>query len=147
MQSSVFPGTPLLKGGDAEQKRAEILAYFHATFDCYERLFEVLTCDEAYYKKPISLRHPLIFYLGHTATFFINKLVLAGLVERRINPEFESIFAIGVDEMSWDDLGDARYDWPSVEAVKVYRRSVRAVVDQLIRTAPLSLPIGWDHPW
>ena len=147
MQSSVFPGTPLLKGGDAEQKRAEVLSYFHATFDCYERLFEVLTCDEAYYKKPISLRHPLIFYLGHTATFFINKLVLAGLVERRINPEFESIFAIGVDEMSWDDLGDARYDWPSVEAVKVYRRSVRAVVDQLIRTAPLSLPIGWDHPW
>ena len=147
MQSSAFPGTPLLNGGDAEQKRAEILAYFHATFDGYERLFEVLTCDEAYCKKPISLRHPLIFYLGHTATFFINKLVLAGLVERRINPEFESIFAIGVDEMSWDDLGDARYDWPSVEAVKVYRRSVRAVVDQLIRTAPLSLPIGWDHPW
>lgn len=147
MQSSVFAGTPLLEGGDVEQKRAEILTYFHATFDCYERLFEVLTCDEAYYKKPISLRHPLIFYLGHTATFFINKLVLAGLVERRINPEFESIFAIGVDEMSWDDLGDARYEWPAVEAVKAYRRSVRTVVDQLIRTAPLSLPIGWDHPW
>ncbi len=147
MQSSVFPGTPLLTGSDAEQKRAEILAYFHATFDCYERLFEVLTCDEAYYKKPISLRHPLIFYLGHTATFFINKLVLAGLVERRINPEFESMFAIGVGEMSWDDLNEARYDWPAVEAVKAYRRSVRAVVDQLIRTAPLSLPISWDHPW
>ncbi|MBP8214546.1 MAG: 5-histidylcysteine sulfoxide synthase [Propionivibrio sp.] len=147
MQSSAFPGTPLLNGGDAEQKRAEILAYFHATFDGYERLFEVLTCDEAYYKKPISLRHPLIFYLGHTATFFINKLVLAGLVERRINPEFESMFAIGVDEMSWDDLNEARYDWPAVDSVKAYRRSVRAVVDQLIRTAPLSLPIGWDHPW
>lgn len=71
MQSSAFPGTPLLTGDDAEQKRAEILAYFHATFDGYERLFEVLTCDEAYCKKPISLRHPLIFYLGHTATFFI----------------------------------------------------------------------------
>ena len=147
MQSPPFSGTPLLTGGDAEQKRTEILTYFHATFDCYERLFEVLTCDEAYYKKPISLRHPLIFYLGHTATFFINKLILAGLVERRINPEFESMFAIGVDEMSWDDLNEARYNWPAVEAVKAYRRSVRAVVDQLIRTAPLSLPIGWDHPW
>jgi hypothetical protein len=90
----------------------------------------VLTCDEAYYKKPISLRHPLIFYLGHTATFFINKLLLAGLIERRINPRLESMFAIGVDEMSWDDLNDARYDWPSVAEVPDYRQQVRAVVDR-----------------
>ncbi|HNH63891.1 MAG TPA: SAM-dependent methyltransferase, partial [Thauera aminoaromatica] len=69
----LFPRTPLLSGTDVEAKRAELLHYFHATFDRYESLFEVLTCDEAYYRKPISLRHPLIFYFGHTATFFINK--------------------------------------------------------------------------
>jgi len=137
----------LLAGADGEQKRAEILRYFHATFDRYEQLFEVLTCDEAYYRKPISLRHPLIFYLGHTATFFINKLVLAGVMDQRINPAFESMFAIGVDEMSWDDLNDARYDWPAVEAVKAYRHAVREMVDRAIRTQPLSLPIGWDSPW
>ncbi len=137
----------MLAGADGEQKRAEILRYFHATFDRYEQLFEVLTCDEAYYRKPISLRHPLIFYLGHTATFFINKLVLAGVMDQRINPAFESMFAIGVDEMSWDDLNDARYDWPAVEAVKAYRHAVREMVDRAIRTQPLSLPIGWDSPW
>src|SRR5512145_3241008 len=102
MPSSPFPRSTLLAGDNSEQKRAEILRYFHATFDRYEQLFEVLTCDEAYYRKPISLRHPLIFYLGHTATFFINKLVLAGVIDQRINPAFESMFAIGVDEMSWD---------------------------------------------
>lgn len=147
MPPTLFPRTPLLAGVDAEQKRAEILAYFHATFDRYEQLFEVLACDEAYYKKPIALRHPLIFYYGHTATFFINKLLLAGLIEARINPKFESMFAIGVDEMSWDDLSEAHYDWPRVAEVKAYRDAVRAVVDRLIRSAPLSLPIGWDHPW
>ena len=147
MQNAVFPRTPLLAGDDSEQKRGEILLYFQATFDRYEQLFEVLTCDEAYFKKPISLRHPLIFYLGHTATFFINKLMLAGLIEQRINPVFESMFAIGVDEMSWDDLNDARYDWPSVAAVKDYRRQVRATVSRLIETLPLQLPIGWNHPW
>ncbi|MEZ5609080.1 MAG: hypothetical protein R3E45_01325 [Rhodocyclaceae bacterium] len=52
----------LLAGNDIEAKRTELLQYFHATFDRYESLFEVLACDEAYYKKPISLRHPLIFY-------------------------------------------------------------------------------------
>ncbi len=147
MLDPIFPKTPVLSGSNSEQKRAEILRYFHATFDRYERLFEVLTCDEAYYRKPISLRHPLIFYLGHTATFFINKLLLSGLIDKRINPGFESMFAVGVDEMSWDDLSEARYDWPAVDAVKVYRQEVRATVDQVIRNHPLSLPINWDHPW
>ncbi|WP_246167870.1 5-histidylcysteine sulfoxide synthase [Propionivibrio limicola] len=137
----------MLSGSDSEQKRAEILRYFHATFDRYEQLFEVLTCDEAYYRKPISLRYPLIFYFGHTATFFINKLLLAGVIDKRLNPKFESMFAIGVDEMSWDDLSEARYDWPSVDAVRAYRESARAVVDHVIRTLPLHLPIGWESPW
>ncbi|MFZ2269558.1 MAG: 5-histidylcysteine sulfoxide synthase [Azonexus sp.] len=147
MSLTPFPKTPLLTGSDAEATRQQILAYFHATFDRYEKLFEVLRSDEAYYVKPIALRHPLIFYFGHTATFFINKLVLAGLLEARLNPQFESMFAIGVDEMSWDDLNDARYDWPTVDAVRDYRRQVRAAIDQLIRSLPLSLPINWDNPW
>ena len=147
MQASHFPRSPVLAGNDAEQKRAEILAYFHATFDRYEQLFEVLSCAEAYFRKPIALRHPLIFYFGHTATFFINKLLLAGLIDKRINPRFESMFAVGVDEMSWDDLNEARYDWPSIDEVRAYRQTVRAAVDQLIRTQPLQLPIGWEHPW
>ena len=144
---SLFPRTPRLSGDDAEAKRAEIRAYFLATFDRYEQLFEVLEGDEAYYRKPISLRHPLIFYFGHTATFFINKLVLAGLVAERLNPKFESMFAVGVDEMSWDDLNDTHYDWPAVAAVKAYRNRVRDLVAGLIDTLPLTLPIGWDHPW
>ncbi|MBS1159013.1 MAG: ovoA [Proteobacteria bacterium] len=147
MKQSVFPGTPLLTGTDVEQKRRQILDYFHATFNRYEQLFEVLKDDAAYYVKPISLRHPLIFYFGHTATFFVNKLLLAGCLEQRINPGFESMFAIGVDEMSWDDLDDVRYAWPSVAEVRSYRQAVRAAVDQLIRQLPLSLPIAWEDPW
>ena len=147
MQQPLFPGTPLLNGLDPEQKRREILDYFHATFERYESLFECLSCDAAYTVKPITLRHPLIFYFGHTATFFINKLVLAGLLEQRINPGFESMFAIGVDEMSWDDLNDVRYDWPPIDEVRAYRQATRTAVDRLIRSAPLSLPIGWDDPF
>ncbi len=147
MNQVCFPSTPELTGTDSELKRAEILAYFHASFDRYEQLFEVLNCDEAYYIKPIALRHPLIFYFGHTATFFINKLLLAGLIDQRLNPRFESMFAVGVDEMSWDDLNEARYDWPSVEEVRAYRQQVRVTVSRLIGSLPLSLPITWDHPW
>ena len=147
MHSLIFPRTPSLAHGDPALTRARILDYFHRTFDRYEQLFEVLTCDAAYYEKPSALRHPLIFYFGHTATFFINKLMLVGLVTQRINPRFESMFAIGVDEMSWDDLNDAHYDWPPVAEVRAYRRQVRATLDEIIRTAPLSLPINWENPW
>ncbi len=142
-----FPRTPSLAGHDVEAKRAELLQYFHATFDRYESLFELLSGDEAYFKKPISLRHPLIFYFGHTATFFINKFMLAGLIDKRIDPRLESMFAVGVDEMSWDDLDDARYDWPTVAEVRAYRQRARAVIDGVIRHTPFSLPIGWHDPF
>ncbi len=147
MSQPLFQRTPLLDGDNVNLKREEIRMYFHATLNCYEQLFETLRNDEAYYKKPISLRHPLIFYLGHTATFFVNKLILAGLITERINPRLESIFAVGVDEMSWDDLDSAHYDWPAVNEVRAYRKTMRAVVDKLITTMPLTLPISWDSPW
>ena len=142
-----FCRTPLLTGDDAEKKRQEIRRYFHATSDLYELLFEVLKTRDAWYTKPITLRHPLIFYYGHTATFFINKLVLAGLIENRINPDFECMFAIGVDEMSWDDLNETNYHWPTVEEVRAYRTVMRSAVDMLIQSLPLTLPIDWKSPW
>jgi len=90
--------------------REALRAYFIETFDATESLFRTLACDEAWYPRPITLRHPLIFYYGHVATFFVNKLTLTRLISRRIDPHLESIFAVGVDEMSWDDLDDAHYD-------------------------------------
>ncbi len=139
--------TTILNQGDPEQKRAEILEYFHKTFDIDERLYETLQSDETFYLRADPLRHPLIFYFGHTATFFINKLTIAKLIDTRINPRFESLFAVGVDEMSWDDLDTSHYDWPTRQEVKDYRDQVRQLVDDLIRRLPMNLPITWDHPF
>lgn len=147
MKPTLLPRTPLLDGDNEALKRSEILNYFITTFDRYENLFEVLSSDAAYYLKPIPLRHPLIFYYGHTATFFTNKLVLAGMLAERINPRLESIFAVGVDEMSWDDLDEQHYDWPSVAEVQAYRDEVRRRITNLIENLPLTLPITWGHPW
>ncbi|HEX7338777.1 MAG TPA: 5-histidylcysteine sulfoxide synthase [Rhodanobacteraceae bacterium] len=127
--------------------RRHLRAYFTATFDRYECLFETLANDEAYYQPPITLRHPLIFYFGHTATFFVNKLLLTHMIDKRINPQMESVFAVGVDEMSWDDLSEEHHEWPAVQAVRDYRAKVRELVTHLIDHAPLEGPITWDHPW
>ena len=139
--------TILLNAGRAEEKRAEIRQYFHDAYDIDEALFEILKYDETFYRRADPLRHPLIFYFGHTAALYVNKLLLARLIEARVNSTYESMFAVGVDEMSWDDLNEKHYDWPAVADVQAYRDRVRAVVDDLIQTMPLHLPITWDSPW
>ncbi|HUH40350.1 MAG TPA: 5-histidylcysteine sulfoxide synthase [Castellaniella sp.] len=143
----LFPRTPDLADPDTGRLRATIRAYFLETFDRYESLFDCLATEEAYTVKPIALRHPLIFYFGHTATFFVNKLLLTRLIHARLDHHLESMFAVGVDEMSWDDLDDAHYDWPSVAEVQAYRDKVRALVLNVIDQAPLQSPINWSHPW
>ena len=139
--------TTILNQGSPEQKRAEILDYFHATFDIDEKLYDTLKYDDTFYLRADRLRHPLIFYFGHTATFYINKLTVARVIDKRINPRFESMFAVGVDEMSWDDLNEANYDWPTRGEVKEYRDKVRELIGGLIRTMPLTLPIAWEDPF
>ena len=139
---SLYP--PTLDGVDTEAKREDIRSYFHNTYDIFEKIFEVLKSDEVFYKKSEPTRHPMIFYFGHTATFFINKLINMKIIKERINPRFESIFAVGVDEMAWDDVQSSNYSWPSVDEVREYRKKVREVVDELIMSLPLTLPIAQD---
>ena len=135
--------TTILNQGDVGSKREEIRQYFHATYSLDEQLYETLASENAFYLRPEPLRHPLIFYLGHTATFYINKLIVAKITSQRVNSRFESMFAVGVDEMSWDDLNDAHYDWPTLEEVKAYRDTVRSVVDETIRSMPQGQRALW----
>ena len=39
--------------------------------------------EKYFYKCPDRLRLPLIFYLAHTASVFVNKMMLAGLIDVR----------------------------------------------------------------
>ena len=125
-------------------KRAELKAYFVNSWQTYESLFALINNDDAFYSRPEPLRHPLIFYYGHTATFYINKLMLGKFIHKRINEKLEAICAVGVDEMSWDDLNSEHYDWPDVEEVRTYRDQVFALVCDLIDNMPLQLPITQD---
>ncbi|MDK9705760.1 MAG: 5-histidylcysteine sulfoxide synthase [Desulforhopalus sp.] len=136
--------TTILNTGNPEEKRREILDYFQKTFDLDEQLYDHLASDAAFYRRAEPLRHPLIFYFGHTASFYINKLNIARLIDRRINPAYESMFAIGVDEMSWDDLSAKNYNWPRVDEVREYRHAVRQLVTERIGELPLTMPITWD---
>ncbi len=135
-----------LSTGTVEEKRKELKEYFLQTYELDEKLFDLLEDKKNIYKQPNRLRHPLIFYYGHTATFFINKLLAANIIQDRVNKDFESIFAIGVDEMSWDDLAEGHYKWPSFEQTKSYRDTVKQIVIDLIDNLEFTLPINWESP-
>ncbi|MFM8985909.1 MAG: hypothetical protein ACKONH_07625, partial [Planctomycetia bacterium] len=95
-------------------KRAELRRYFHQTCEIYDRLFALIRDDASYYERHEALRHPLIFYFGHPAVFYVNKLTAGRYTPGRLDARLEAMLAVGVDEMSWDDLNTAHYDWPSV---------------------------------
>ncbi|WP_321311137.1 5-histidylcysteine sulfoxide synthase [Halarcobacter sp.] len=135
-----------LSDGTVEEKREEIKRYFLQTYELDEKLFDLLEKKDFLYEQPNRLRHPLIFYYGHTATFFINKLNVANIINKRINKSYESIFAIGVDEMSWDDLNDENYTWPSFQQTKAYRDEVKELILNLIDTLEFTMPINWESP-
>ena len=130
------PQTLKLIGETEAGKRQELKQYFNQTWALYESLYDLIQEDSAYYLKAEPLRHPLIFYFGHTATFYINKLKLGKFLDERVNDNFESMFAIGVDEMSWDDLNEQHYPWPDVAEVRSYRQQVNAVVNRVIDEMP-----------
>ena len=136
-----------LATGNPEEKRKEIREYFLKTWEVDEKLYTQLVDDDTFYRRGDPLRHVILFYLGHTASFFINKLFLAKVIDTRIHPAFESIFAIGVDEMSWDDLDERHYNWPTVPEVREYRNRVKELILHLIDTMPLNLPVNWENPF
>jgi 5-histidylcysteine sulfoxide synthase/putative 4-mercaptohistidine N1-methyltranferase len=138
--------TVLLSGADAEAKREEIRRYFHQTCEIYDQLFALIKDDASYYERHEPLRHPLIFYFAHPAVFYVNKLIAGRFIPRRLDPRLEAMMAVGVDEMSWDDLNTAHYDWPEVAAIRDYRAALREMIDDFIQSMPLELPIRQDSP-
>jgi 5-histidylcysteine sulfoxide synthase/putative 4-mercaptohistidine N1-methyltranferase len=131
--------------------RQQVLDYFDNTWTLTEVLFSGLRGEEAFFRPPYHhLRHPMIFYYGHPPTLYINKLRVAGLIAKPLNPDFEQLFETGVDEMRWDDMSKNEMLWPSIQDVHAYRQQVYKTVRELIETHPDlergHAPITPTHP-
>jgi 5-histidylcysteine sulfoxide synthase/putative 4-mercaptohistidine N1-methyltranferase len=137
----MFKNTKTIKL-DNKNIKAQLLDYFSQTYLKYESLFELLEDDKIFYIRPNKNRHPLVFYFGHTAVFYINKLLLSGIILEPIDKSFERLFAIGVDEMRWDDLKNN--NWPTIDKIRAYRKQAYDVVVNCITNMDISVPIKWD---
>ncbi len=88
-----------------------------------DQIFGLIEPD-AMYEQPISLRHPVIFYLGHLPAFSFNQVCRGVLGAPSFRPEFDTLFERGIDPVGID-AHDSGVEWPPVDAVLEYRDRVR----------------------
>ena len=135
MSDGTLTSLPQLDLSQAD--RPALQDYFDNTWALTETLFTALRAEEAFYRPPYHrLRHPLIFYFGHPACLYVNKLRVAGVIPGPVNEAFERLFETGVDEMSWDDMAKNDEAWPGIDEVLTYRRQVHALVSDVIQHHP-----------
>lgn len=145
MESILQESLSSVKSPDLQSiKKSDLKEYFLNTWHIYEELFSGIIYEKTYYESPDPLRNPLIFYWGHTAVFYINKFILAGIIKERINPHFEDIFAKGVDPDLPENL-DVLDLWPSLEEVNDYRRQVYQLVIEIIDALEDDTSIDENH--
>lgn len=94
-----------------------------------DRLFGLVK-PEAIDTRPIELRHPLIFYVGHLPAFAWLHVCRRLMDRRAFEPAFDEMFDRGIDPDVDDparchDHPDA---WPALADVLAYRDRVRAAV-------------------
>ncbi len=125
-----------------------ILDYFQNAWQLEDRLMKSLVGEDTFYLNPDPLRNILIFYLGHSAVFYINKLIRVELLTQRLNPDYEILFEIGVDPEKPEELKDiiAHLKWTQVAQVWEYREKAYQVISELIQKTKITLPIHQNHP-
>jgi iron(II)-dependent oxidoreductase len=94
-----------------------------------DALFNIVRSDFLY-ERPIRERHRIIFYVGHLEAFDWNLLHENVLGLKSFHPEFDRLFAFGIDPVEGGLPSDQPSDWPSPEAVREYVVRIRAALDE-----------------
>jgi iron(II)-dependent oxidoreductase len=93
-----------------------------------DTLFSLVRVD-ALYDRPIPERHRIIFYLGHLEAFDWNLLHGRALGLKSFDPNFDRLFAFGIDPVGGGLPNDVPSDWPSPDVVHEYGSGIRAALD------------------
>src|SRR5215813_8729004 len=94
-----------------------------------DALFEIVR-PEALYDRPIPERHRIVFYIGHLEAFDWNLLHENVFRLTSFHPEFDRLFAFGIDPVGGGLPTDQPSDWPSPDRVREYVRTIRSSLDE-----------------
>jgi iron(II)-dependent oxidoreductase len=133
MQNGVAVGHELLgRVADARRRSDELFS---------------LVRPNSLYERPIPERHRIIFYVGHLEAFDWNLLHESIFGVQSFHPEFDRLFAFGIDPVGGGLPGDQPSDWPALGAVRDYVNRVRASLDEkLAKVALEGAPSGDGFP-
>ena len=95
-----------------------------------------LVKPDSLYERPIAERRRIIFYIGHLEAFDWNLLHERVLGLKSFHPEFDRLFAFGIDPVGGRLPDDQASHWPSVAEVREYVRKTRTVLDEKLEEAP-----------
>ncbi len=114
-----------------------VVAWYGLNRERSRILFDLLAGD-AYYSRPIALRHPIVFYEGHLPGFSFNTLVKRALGGSSIDGRLERLFARGIDP---DEEGRGpstpEPPWPTRDVVHQFAEAADARVIDALRRADL----------
>src|SRR5437868_5565811 len=105
-----------------------------------DKLFELVKSNSLY-ERPIPERHRIIFYIGHLEAFDWNLLGNRVFGLKSFHPEFDRLFAFGIDPVGGGLPDDKPSDWPAQNQVYEYAAKIRQLLDEHLRkeTSPAGL--------
>jgi gamma-glutamyl hercynylcysteine S-oxide synthase len=105
-----------------------------------DEIFSIIRPDSLY-ERPIPERHRIIFYLGHLEAFDWNLLRERVLALKTFHPDFDKLFAFGIDPVNGALPSDQPTDWPSVADARHYVKRIRGSIDEGLAALTSS---DWD---
>ena len=109
-----------------------------------DQLFDIVRSDSLY-ERPIAERHRIVFYLGHLEAFDWNLLREGVPGLKPFHPEFDQLFAFGIDPVGGGLPADRPEDWPSLEEVRCYNQRIRESLDSQDVSSSLLLNVAIEH--
>ena len=119
---------------------AAFFADWYASNRARSRQLFDLVADEAYYHRPIDLRHPIVFYEGHLPAFSFNTLVRRALGGPSIDPQLETLFARGIDPSDEQAARGDGFPWPGRSEVQQFAAEADRRVREALVGADLDRP-------
>ncbi|MGA8506692.1 MAG: SUMF1/EgtB/PvdO family nonheme iron enzyme [Candidatus Sulfotelmatobacter sp.] len=105
-------------------------------------LFAIVTPDSLY-ERPIPERHRIVFYIGHLEAFDWNLFHDRVFGLKSFHPEFDRLFAFGIDPVGGGLPTDQPSEWPSIVAVQQYVRKIRSLLDDKLSDALSASSSSW----
>lgn len=101
-----------------------------------DELFQIVL-PEFRYERPIPERHRIAFYIGHLEAFDWN-LVRHHLSHlKSFAPEFDRLFAFGIDPVDGGLPTDQPEDWPTIAQIGEYVKHIRQSIDGGLEAADI----------